>query len=54
MHTELDLTVIREAMKRRLSRMAAPRPERNWQYSEWVNLMQSILEIDRMLDSWPS
>lgn len=52
MQTELDLIVIRESLRRRLSKMEAPRPEKNWQYNEWVNLTQTILEIDRILDGW--
>lgn len=49
---ELDIHLMIGRMKLSLAEVKAPEPGPFWQYSEWVHTMQTILELEKILDSW--
>jgi hypothetical protein len=52
MHTLDDLISIRQSFARELNELDQPEPGTLWQYGLWVVTMQTIIELDKLIDEW--
>lgn len=52
MHTLKDLIRIRQSFAADLNDLDQPAPGKLWQYGEWVVTMQTIIELDKLIDEW--
>jgi hypothetical protein len=52
MHTLKDLISIRQSFTRDLNELDQPEPGKLWQHGQWVVTMQTIIELDKLIDEW--
>jgi hypothetical protein len=53
-HTREVLISIRKSFADELERLDQPAPGPLWQYSHWVITMQTVIELDRIIDELAS
>lgn len=52
MNTLDDLIRIRHSLATELNELDQPVPGKLWQYGQWVVTMQTIIELDKLIEEW--